>query len=219
MGEPLIHDPEFRATTFVVIDFEATTPAGHRPEPIDVAAICLRTKDCRLVESGRFCALMRPPDHAPLTRFDTEQTGIVPRMLADRPPAGEVLAVLDTALPDPPVLLVAHNAATEAGILHDHADHCPRLATTHFLDTVRLARAAYPQLPSHSLDILMQHLRIPRPTDRHRALPDAEITVHLFARLLADGARAGVWTTLARLRWMGGYEPKAARPRQELLFE
>lgn len=219
MGEPLISDAEFRATTFVVIDFEATTPAGHRPEPIDVAAIYLRTEDSRLVESGRFSALMRPPDHAPLTRFDTAQTGIAPRMLADQPPAGEVLAMLDAALPDPPLLLVAHNAATEAGILYDYADQCPRLATTHFLDTVRLARAAYPQLPSHSLDILMQHLGIPRPIDRHRALPDAEITVHLFARLLADGARAAVWTTLAHLRWIAGYEPKAARPRQELLFE
>ena len=37
MGQLL--DDESRATTFVVIDFEGTTPAGHRPEPIEVAAI------------------------------------------------------------------------------------------------------------------------------------------------------------------------------------
>ena len=33
----LTHDPEYRATTFIVIDFEATTPKGYRPEPIEVA--------------------------------------------------------------------------------------------------------------------------------------------------------------------------------------
>jgi DNA polymerase III epsilon subunit-like protein len=219
MGDPLITDAEFGATTFVVIDFEATTPTGYRPEPIDVAAISLRMESGRRVESRRFSALMRPPDHAPITRFDTEQTGITSRMLAGKPSAGEVLAKLDAALPEPPFLLVAHNAATEAGILYDYADHCPRLATTDFLDTVRLARAAYPQLPSHRLDTLIQHLGIPRPIDRHRALPDVEITVQLFARLVVDSAHAGLWTTLAHLRRIGGYEPKAARPRQEVLFE
>ncbi len=218
MGDPLLTDAEFGATTFVVIDFEATTPTGYRPEPIDVAAISLRMENGQPVESGRFSALMRPPDHAPITRFDTEQTGITPRMVAGQPSAGEVLANLDAALAEPPLLLVAHNAATEAGILYDYADHCPRLATTDFLDTVRLARASYPQLPSHRLDMLIQHLGIPRPTDRHRALADVEITLQLFARLVTDNARSGLWTTLAHLRRIGAYEPKAARPRQEILF-
>lgn len=218
MVEPLIHDPEFRATTFVVIDFEATTPVGHRPEPIEVAALCMQTEGGRLVESDRFCTLIRPPDHAPVTYFDTQQTGIVAAMLAGQPPAGEVLSALDCRLPDCPLLLVAHNAATEAGILHDYAGYCPRLATTHLLDTVKLARTVYPSLRSHGLDALMEHLQIPCPADRHRALPDVEVAVHLFGRLLADGARDH-WPTLARLRWMGDYEPKSVRPRQESLFE
>jgi DNA polymerase III subunit epsilon len=38
----LTHDPEYRATTFIVIDFEATTPKGYRPEPIEVAALTPR---------------------------------------------------------------------------------------------------------------------------------------------------------------------------------
>lgn len=27
----LMHDAEYRATTFIVIDFEATTPKGYQP--------------------------------------------------------------------------------------------------------------------------------------------------------------------------------------------
>lgn len=218
MGD-LTSDDEFRATTFVVIDFESTTPAGHRPEPIDVATIHLRVRDGRLVETGCFAALMRPPEHAPVTRFDTEQTGITPQMVACQPPAGEVLAALDFELTQPPYLLVAHNAPTEAGILHDYRDHCPRLAHTDFLDTVRLARAAYPELPSHRLDVLMAHLQIPRPINRHRALPDTTITARLFTRLLADGASTQKWSTLRQLRQIGGYRARAGLPRQEALFD
>ena len=41
----LSQDPDFQATTFVVIDFETTTPPGARPEPIDVAALWLHAPD------------------------------------------------------------------------------------------------------------------------------------------------------------------------------
>ena len=38
----LTEDPAFLATTFVVIDFETTTPAGYPAQPIEVAALALR---------------------------------------------------------------------------------------------------------------------------------------------------------------------------------
>ena len=38
----LTEDPAFLATTFVVIDFESTTPAGYPAQPIEVAALALR---------------------------------------------------------------------------------------------------------------------------------------------------------------------------------
>ncbi|MGW5161189.1 exonuclease domain-containing protein [Nonomuraea wenchangensis] len=47
--------------------------------------------------------------------------------------------------------------------------------------TVKLARLAYPELPRHNLDALLRHLRIPRPADRHRALPDVLVTVAVLA--------------------------------------
>jgi DNA polymerase-3 subunit epsilon len=205
---------DFRETTFMVIDFEGTTPRGRRPEPIDVAAVHLRWHDGRLREVQRFSALMRPPEHAPVTSFDTEQTGITPRMVAGQPRAAEVLAALDATVTTSPYVLVAHHAPTEAGILFDYREHCPRLASAPFLDTVRLARIVYPALSSHRLDTLLQHLGIPRPRDRHRALPDVEVTVEVFLRILADGR----WDTLRQLHAAGGYRAKAAQPRQQELF-
>jgi DNA polymerase III epsilon subunit-like protein len=214
----LIGDERYQATRFIVIDFEATTPTGHRPEPIDVAAITLHPTGGQLSEVDRFTALMRPPGHAPVTAFDTEQTGITAAMLTHQPPAGVVLAQLDSRLTEPPYLLVAHHAPTEAGILHDYRQHCPTLARIDFLDTVRLARVLYPDLFSHRLDALINHLGLRRPADRHRALPDVEVTAEVFGRLIADGADRGRWRTLRQLRDDGLYEAKAGKPDQQSLF-
>jgi DNA polymerase-3 subunit epsilon len=214
----LTDDDEFQATCFVVIDFEATTPTGHRPEPVDVAALALRLHAGQLVETSRFTGLMHPPQHAPLTRFDTEQTGITAAMLAGQPDAATVLADLDARLDHPPYLLVAHNAPTEAGILYDYRTHCPRLAGTDFLDTVRLARHAYPELSSHRLDVLIHHLGLAWPADRHRAMPDVEITAEVFRRIIEHGASSGRWRSLRQLRADGGYPAKGGKPEQQALF-
>jgi len=220
MGTQLSRDPAFCETTFIVIDFEATTPPGVRPEPIDVAAMWLTAADGTPRPAGRrFQALIKPPAHAPVTEMDTRQRAITAEMVARQPSAHDMLAKLDAALTDGPYLLVAHNAPTEAGILNDYREYCPRLATTYFLDTVRLARTAYPDLPSHSLDMVLRHLRIPIPAGRHRAMPDVELTAAAFPRILTDGGAAGRWHRLADLRRIGGYQHKASRPQQESLFE
>ena len=91
-------DPQLRRTTFIVIDFEGTTPRGHSPEPTEVAAVGLRRTPSGRRRTASFSALMRLPEHAPLTPAGTAQTGITARMLADRPAAGPVLAALDARL-------------------------------------------------------------------------------------------------------------------------
>src|SRR5205085_1905418 len=99
-------DPAARAATWIVLDFEGTTPTGHPAEPIEVGAVLLRLADgpggWDLRETRRFDALIRPPQHAPVTVFDTRQTGITPAMVANRPAAAAVLAGFDTTLTEPP---------------------------------------------------------------------------------------------------------------------
>ncbi|MFI0420497.1 PolC-type DNA polymerase III [Spongiactinospora sp. 9N601] len=206
---------ELTEPTFVVIDFETVTPAGRRPHPIEVAACAARYRDGSLTETGRFTSLIQPPDGISLTRYDIAQTGITPDMLADAEPAATVLAALDGRLRQPPYLLVAHNAPYEAGLLYDWRTACPVLARTPLLDTVRLARAAYPGLPRHRLDDLLRHLDIPAPADRHRALPDVLATLAVFERLLAGGhdlSHAEITPKLLE------EEREAAKGEQESLF-
>ena len=206
-------------STYVVIDFETTTPKGYRPEPIDVAAVELTWHAGALHETGRFQSLISPPAHAPVTWADTDQTGITAAMLADAPDAATVLGQLDNTLEaSPPHLLVAHNAPTEAGILRDYHHACPILSRTDLLDTVRLARVAYPELGSHRLDVLLHHLQIPRPADRHRAMPDVKVTAEILSRILLDGASDGRWSTVNDLRRVALFTAAANRSQQGSLF-
>lgn len=208
----------------MVIDFEALTPKGRPAEPVEVAAVAGSFRGGQWAESGRFSSLIRPPDDVPVTPFDIAQTGLNATVLRAQRPAALVMASLDARLTAPPYRLVAHHAPTEAGLIAGQREHCPTLAATSLLCTVRLARAAYPDLPSHSLNAVLHHLRIPLPADRHRALPDVELTVQVFARVLADGAAAGRWCSLRDLDQVAGIPPKSARqepanaPAQPTLF-
>ncbi|MDW4916275.1 3'-5' exonuclease [Streptomyces californicus] len=196
--------------TFVVIDFEGLTPAGRPAEPIEVAALALRTRESRLVEVGRYEALMRPPADVPVTARDVQLKGITQRMLDSAASAAEVMARLDARLAAPPYRLVAHHASTEAGIIARQAAHCPVLASTPLLDTLRLARVVLPGLRSYGLDSLLRYFGIPTPAGRHRAMPDVEVTSEVLRRLLADGVAAARWGTLLELDIAGGLRP--ARP-------
>lgn len=211
-------DPAFTATAWTILDFEGTTPAGRPTEPIEVGLVVLRSNARQLVVDLRSEALIQPPAHAPLTPADTRQTGITAPMLAGQPPASVVLTQLDALLTAPPYVSIAHHASTEAGILRRYAHACPTLAAAPMLDTVALAKACHPDLPSYSLDALLAYLGIPIPAQRHRALPDAAVTAELFVRLLTDGATGHGWSQLAQLRHLAGLPPPAAAADQAALF-
>ncbi|MFD0396495.1 PolC-type DNA polymerase III [Kitasatospora sp. NPDC127121] len=215
--DALMHDPRFAVTTFLVTDFETVTPAGRPAEPIEVAALALRPSGGRLAEVGRFEALIRPPADVPVTSLDVQQTGITEKMLADAAPVAEVMARLDSGLVSPSYRIVAHHAPTEAGLIAHQGTHCPVLAGTPLLDTVRLARALLPGLGSYRLDALLGYYGIRKPAGRHRAMPDAEVTAQVLSRLLTDGCAAGRWRTLLDLDAAAGLQPKqvAAPPEAE----
>ncbi|MFF8285449.1 hypothetical protein ACF06W_22385 [Streptomyces albus] len=62
---------------------------------------------------------------------------------------------------------MAHPASTEAGIIGRQATHCPALAATPLLDTLRLAKTVVPGPGSYGLDGLLGYYGIPKPAVRH----------------------------------------------------
>lgn len=219
----VLTDPGFAAITWIVIDFEALTPAGRSPEPIEVAAIAGRfTAEGEWTETDRFHSLMRPPEDIPVTSFARAQTGITEQMLAWQPPADYVMAALDARLSSPPYRLVAHSAHTEGTLIAGQRHHCPGLAATKLLCTVKLSRLAFPELDNHKLDTVVRFLHIPIPAVRHRAMPDAELTVQVFRSALAAGQQRHLWTNLQDIEAAAGVarrNPAVRAPRkQDTLF-
>lgn len=102
----------------------------------------------------------------------------------------------------------AHAAEALMTLIAHQRQHCPVLAAVPLLDTVRLARVLYLELPSHRLDDLVRYLRIEQPVRRHRAMPDVQVTARVFERLVVEGGRGGRWRTLMDLDRVGGLAPK-----------
>lgn len=78
-----------------------------------------------------------------------------------------------------------------------------------------------PSYPSHRIDVLLDYLDIPRPTERHRAMADVEATAKVFIRLLDAGSAFGLWRTLRDITARAGLEAKAGkppRPTQDAMF-
>lgn len=208
-----------KSVTFVVIDFETTTPRGYPAQPVEVAALALRPEADAWQEVGSFASLIRPPPFAPITPADTLQTGLTPAMFEQAPSAAEALMALDRRFdPSGNYLLVAQHAATEANIIFHCRSMCPHLARIDFLDTISLAKRAAPGLPNYRLDTLLAHYNIDKPPDRHRAPADVGVTAELFMKL---------WSALALVpsiagardvfRWAGRVA-KLNTPTQEPLF-
>jgi DNA polymerase III subunit epsilon len=215
----LTQDPAFLATTFVVIDFEATTPAGYPAQPIEVAALALRYTQGAWARAGTSTSLIRPPAFAPVTPADTAQTGLTPEQLSQAPTPAEALGALDRRFTvGTPYLLVAQHAATEAGVIHNQREHCPALARIDFIDTIPLARQIVPDLPNYKLDTLLAHFSIKQPADRHRAGADVEVTAQVFFQLIRVADELPQFTDLAALVKTAGRTAKCNIPVQAQLF-
>lgn len=216
----LTDDPDFLATTFVVIDFEATTPKGYPAQPIEVAALALRYEEGAWTTVGRSASLIRPPAFAPVTPAVTAQTGLTPEQLIQAPSPAEALGALNRRFTaGQRYLLVAQHAATEANIIHNHREHCPALARIDLLDTIPLAKHLVPGLPNHKLDTLLAHFAIKQPADRHRAYADVDVTAQVFFRLISAADENDQLCDLAALVKIAGRTAKCNMPAQGGLFD
>jgi DNA polymerase III subunit epsilon len=215
----LTEDPAFLATTFVVIDFETTTPAGYPAQPIEVAALALRYQDGAWKTAGRSASLIRPPAFAPVTPADTAQTGLTPEHLRQAPSPADALGALDRRFTaGNRYLLVAQHAATEANVIDNQREHCPALARVDFLDTIPFAKHLIPGLPNYKLDTLLAHFSIEQPADRHRARADVDVTAQVFFRLISAADENARLSDLASLVRIAGRTARCNMPVQGGLF-
>ncbi|ARP77395.1 MULTISPECIES: 3'-5' exonuclease [Bordetella] len=168
---------------FVVADLETTGLSVATCEILEFAAV--RVSACGQIER-EFTQVVRTDGRVP--SFISRLTGITQAEVdRDGVPVRQAFGDFLDFIEGGPLFF--HNASFDRRFLQAAADRTglPFEAQTHC--TLMLARQAWPELPSHKLNVLARHLGASEPT--HRALADVRTTVAVAlaarARLAAQG--------------------------------
>lgn len=159
-----------------VIDFETTgLSPGQGGRATEVAIVLL--EGGRVVD--RFQSLMNAGVRIPA--FITQLTGITNAMVAQAPPAEEVMREAARFVGTAP--MAAHNASFDRQFWVAELALAGVAAPHDFTCTVLLSRRLIPEAPSHKLGLLIDFLGLPRAGRAHRALADAEMAAALLAHM------------------------------------
>ncbi|MGI5397140.1 3'-5' exonuclease [Streptomyces sp. CA-251251] len=187
----------------LVVDIEGN--GTNPPDLVETAALPVRNGRPDKSTAGWW--LTRP--NRPVTPFATRVHGLTNTDLADKPAwadvADQVRAFLGNAW------ICAHNAHTDYRFL---AAHLPGWEPAGVLDTLRLAKEAFPDLGKYSLDKLIEHVQPDlreAPGARHRATFDAFATAQL---LIAMASRYDTWDQLVTAAVPPGL-PGAPEPERD----
>ena len=191
LSEPAIDEP------IVFVDLETTggSVGTHRITEIGVVEVGPEG-------ASTWTSLIDPGQ--PIPPFIQQLTGITDAMVRGAPTfesiAAEHLARLDGKL------FIAHNANFDRGFLRSEFQRVGFAFNPDMLCTVRLSRALFPAEKRHGLDALVErHALVP--SDRHRALADADLIWQFWQRLHGlvpvDVLRGQIDKTMRRFRVAG----------------
>ncbi len=165
--------------TTVVIDFETTgLSPGYGDRTIEVGAVLISNYQIM----DRFQSLMNPEMR--ISSFIEDYTGITNRMLSTAPTIKEVILKLKTFIAQHH--LVAHNASFDSRFLDAELARISHKRKNEFACSMLTARRLYPEAPNHKLETLVRYKNLKTDGVHHRALVDAEMTAHLWIRMIED---------------------------------
>jgi DNA polymerase-3 subunit epsilon len=165
--------------TAVVIDFETTgLSPGYGDRTIEVGAVLISGQ--RIVD--RFQSLMNPEMR--VSGFIEGFTGITNAMLAAAPAIRDVMVQLKSFIGQHH--LVAHNASFDSRFLDAEFRRIDHRRTNEFACSMLASRRLYPEAPNHRLETLVSYKQLKTDGVHHRALADAEMTAHLWLRMIED---------------------------------
>ena len=170
---------EGRADSVVVLDFETT---GLSPDmgdrAIEIGAV--------LVENGRitdrYQKLMNPGFR--INSFIQGYTGITNGMVKGADSCATVMKEFSEFIGHHN--LVAHKASFDKKFLDAEMKTAKADYGGTFACSMLVARRLYQDAPNHKLGTLVKYKRLPTEDVYHRALADAEMTAHLWLKMLDD---------------------------------
>jgi DNA polymerase III subunit epsilon len=194
--------PEFSGKT-IAIDFETATEARASACSIGLAFV----EDGQVVRVEE--RLIRPPENR-FSPFNIAIHGIRPEHTVNAPDFAEVLAEFASDFEG--ARMVAHNASFDFSVLRACLDLCgldyPEVS---YLCSVKLAQRHWPELGSHRLNVLAQHLGLT--FAHHNAAEDARICAEACLAMRAEAGATDFFELALKLGVHAGrlsrrsYEP------------
>ena len=201
-GKSLLELPD----DYTLLDLE-TTGFGPYSDIIEVAMIKIRNNEI----SETFQSLVKPPDS--ISDEISELTGISNNMLIDAPAIVDVIESIQTFINED--IIIAHNANFDINFLYDAiSDHLECDFNNDFVDTLRLARKAYPQLPKHGLSYLVENIPLQN-KNNHRALSDCIATYELYNKCKSKIISENIMLKSKKHK----HDPSDLKPIDEFLFD
>jgi DNA polymerase III subunit epsilon len=172
MSEQFLPEPALDVP-IVFVDLETTggSTSEHRITEVGVVEV-------GPAGVSRWSSLVDPQQ--PIPSFIQQLTGITNAMVQGAPTFDALAPALFERLNGK--LFVAHNASFDRGFLRSEFRRVGLAFDPDVLCTVRLSRALFPAEKRHGLDALVErHALVP--SDRHRALADADLIWQFWQRL------------------------------------
>lgn len=162
-------------STYVIFDIETTGLSSTNDMITEIGAI--KIKNGEIIDT--FSQLINP--EMLISEKIINLTGITNEMVKDMPTLGEVVYDFRNFIDD--CVLVAHNASFDVGFIREKFKQFNIEINNPVLDTLELARAVFPELKSHKLNVLAEHLNV-NLENHHRAVDDARATAEIFIKIL-----------------------------------
>lgn len=177
--------------TFTVVDTETTGFSPKSARLVEIAAVKVRP-GLAIDTEDTFAHLVNPGCKIGYDTFKIH--GISNEMVADKPLIGEIIQKFINYSHN--TVLVAHNAKFDMSFINAAIEE-NGLTATHIgvIDTVSLARKAFPGCDSYKLDAMIELLNLQTFTDdshRHRALFDASHTANLLIKCIKTLSMKGI---------------------------
>ncbi len=168
--------------TFSIFDIETTGLNPHGDKIIEIAAV--RVEKGKIVTS--YSSLIDPGIKIP--EITTELTGITDDMLKGAPSFEEVFRGFEDFVEGS--ILVAHNASFDMGFMGHHASLLGSEFNYAHIDTLQWCRDIYPDNKKHGLKDMGKMFGME--FRHHRALDDANVTAHIFIKILEELSQRGI---------------------------
>lgn len=173
-GRSLLRFPE----DYTVIDIETTGLTADSAEIIEISAIRYR----HFQQEAVFSTLIKPKRR--INRFITDLTGITNAMVRDAPGIPDALTAFQEFIGED--ILLGYNVHFDINFLYDNLMlHKQMPLTNDFVDVLRLARKALPQLENRKQTTVARYYGI-SVEGAHRAQKDCEICHACYLHLMQE---------------------------------